>query len=341
MSGITNQSFKSDSTSESPMIRNFFTTTVVSLSLLLATSIATVAANEGGANSPQKAVLVTGSSSGIGLKITQVLAAEGHFVFAGARKQKDLDALNAMENVQAVRLDVTVQADIDAAVETVRSSGKGLYGLVNNAGVYVGGPLIEVDEDELEWLFDVNVFGVYRVTQAFAPMIIEQKGRISTIGSIAGTGSSPLGGIYQMSKHAIEAYTDSLAMEMERFEVGVSVIEPGNYKSAISQSAANRMAEKGYAREGSPYADDIKARLKRPTDRSQYKEPDEVAEAALHALFDETPRRRYMVVPDEGEADWTISKAIEEVVQLNDWQAYSYSRDELVEKLDAAIATNK
>lgn len=322
------------------MIKKYLAALVITVSLFMITFTNVAAAGTDTSHPDQKAVLVTGASSGIGLKITEVLAANGHFVFAGARKQKDLDALNAMENVQAVRLDVTVQAEIDAAVETIRNSEKGLYGLVNNAGVYIGGPLIEVDEDELEWLFDVNVYGVYRVTQAFAPMIIEQKGRISTIGSIAGTGSTPLGGPYQMSKHAIEAYTDSLAMEMERFGVAVSVIEPGNYRSEISRSAVKRMAEKDYAIEGSPYAEDIKERMNRPHDRSQFKEPDEVADATLHALFDPSPKRRYMVVPNEGEASWTISKAIEEVVQLNDWQAYSYSRDQLIEMLDAAIATN-
>ena len=81
---------------------------------------AAVAADSDGQESAQKAVLVTGASSGIGRRMTELLAAEGYFVYAGARSQKDLDALNALENVEAVRLDVTVQDEIDAAVETVR-----------------------------------------------------------------------------------------------------------------------------------------------------------------------------------------------------------------------------
>ena len=125
----------------------------------------------------QQAILVTGASTGIGRKIAEDLAAHGFFVYAGARKQKDIDALNQIANIQAVRLDVTIQEEIDAAVETVRKGNRGLYGLVNNAGVYIGGPLIEVDLEELQWLMDINVYGVYRVTQAFAPMIIESKGR--------------------------------------------------------------------------------------------------------------------------------------------------------------------
>src|SRR4051794_24163964 len=82
---------------------------------------------------PTRAVLVTGASSGIGHKITERLASHGYFVYAGARAQKDLDALNTMKNVQAVKLDVTIPADIAAAVSTVTRAGRGLYGVVNNA----------------------------------------------------------------------------------------------------------------------------------------------------------------------------------------------------------------
>ena len=309
---------------------------ILAIVLLAAAHSGSAASDEMSVNE-QKAVLVTGASTGIGRRITEVLAANGYFVYAGARKQHDLDALNEIENVQAIRLDVTVQEEIDAAVETVRAGGRGLYGLVNNAGVAIGGPLTEVDVSELNWLFDVNVYGVYRVTQAFAPMIIEAKGRITTIGSISGILSGTFFGHYSMSKHAIEAYTDSLAGEMERFDVQVSVIEPGNYESDISKSAIRRISEKDYAKEGSPFAEDFKRMLDRPSDRSQYKAPDEVAEAALHALFDEKPYRRYMVVPEEKEAGWTIGKAIQELVQLNEYQAYSYSREELIAMLDAAM----
>jgi len=255
-----------------------------------------------------KAVLVTGASTGIGRKIVEVLAEQGNYVYAGARKQADLDALDEIDNVQSLKLDVTNQEQIDAAVATVNDGGRGLYGLVNNAGVFIGGPIIDVDLDEFQWLMDVNLFGVYRVTQAFAPMIIEAKGRITTIGSISGIGTDKFSGQYCMSKHAIEAFTDSLAMEMEALDVPVSVIEPGDYDSKITEN------------------------------RSHYKDPDEVAEAAVHALFADKPLRRYMVVPDEDEANWTISEHIEKLVQLNEWQAYSYSREELIAMLDKASA---
>ena len=294
------------------------------------------------ADSEQRAVLITGASTGIGRKITEVFAEQGYFVYAGARKQEDIDALNAIENVQAIELDVTIQEQIDAAVATVNTGGRGLHGLINNAGVYIGGPLIDVDLEEFKWLMDVNVYGVYRMNQAFAPMIIESQGRISTIGSISGTLAGRFSGQYSMSKHAIEAYTDSLAAEIEPLGVKVSVIEPGNYDSAIGDSAKARTLKKNeeYARKGSPFAEDFEQWINRDWGRSQYKSPDEVAEAALHAMFADEPLRRYMVVPREEEAGWTIDKQIEKLVQLNDWQAYTYSREQLIEKLDAAMASD-
>jgi NAD(P)-dependent dehydrogenase (short-subunit alcohol dehydrogenase family) len=298
------------------------------------------AARESGSASTRKAVLVTGASTGIGRKITEVLADNGYFVYAGARKQGDLDALNQIENVQSIRLDVTIQEEIDAAVETVRKGGRGLYGLVNNAGVVIAGPLIEVDEKDLAWLFDVNVFGPYRITQAFAPLIIESKGRITNIGSISGILSASFLGQYSMSKHAIEAYTDALAGEMERFDVKVSVIEPGNFRSQIGKNQARRLSEQPYAKEGSPFAEDLAEWVDYLADRSEFKEPDAVAAATMHALFDENPKRRYLVVPDQKEADWTIRKAIQELVQLNADQPYSYSREQLIDMLDEEMAVN-
>ena len=287
----------------------------------------------------QKAVLVTGASTGIGREIAETLARDGHFVYAGARKQKDLDALNAIENIQAVRLDVTIQTEIDAAVETVREGGRGLHGLINNAGIFVGGPLIEIGMDDFHWLMDVNVYGVVRVTKAFAPLIIESKGRISTVGSIAGILSGRFSGPYSMSKHAMEAFTDTLATEMAKFDVQVSVIEPGNYDSDIAKTARARMSGKGASFEGSYYEEEMTAWASSDTwDRSIYKGPEEVAAAAVDAMFGENPVRRYMVVPNEKEAGWTIGQAINELVQLNEWQEYSYTREQLIEKLDAAMA---
>jgi len=285
-----------------------------------------------------RAVLITGASSGIGLKTTEVLAANGFYVYAGARKQADLDALDAIANVEAVRLDVNVQEDIDAAVAQVEAGGRGLYGLINNAGVLVMEPLIEVSEEVLAFQLNVNVFGPYRVTRAFAPLLSESRGRVATTGSISGIGTWGLGGPYTMSKHAIEAYTDVLAIELDALGVEVAVVEPGNYKSEIMESMVERMREAGYAPEGSMAQDRMERVLSGPADRAQFKEPDEVAEAFLHFLTSENPKRRYMVVPNQNEANFTIRALVRRLVQLNEDQPYAYSRDELMAMIDEAIS---
>ena len=165
---------------------------------------------------PSKAVLVTGASTGIGRRITERLAGDGYFVYAGARKDSDLEALGAIKNVQAVRLDVTNLRDIDAAVETIVRGGRGLYGLVNNAGVATVNSVVDTEWSEFDLVMSVNVYGPYRVTRAFEPLIAAQKGRITTIGSISGILANPRLSAYAMSKHAMEAFTDSLAEEMVR-----------------------------------------------------------------------------------------------------------------------------
>jgi NAD(P)-dependent dehydrogenase (short-subunit alcohol dehydrogenase family) len=296
-------------------------------------AVSTVAAQE---TQDVRAVLITGTSSGIGLRMTEVLSENGFFVYAGARKAADLERLDAMENVKSVRLDVTIQNEIDAAVAFVRAEGRGLYGLINNAGVAVMGPLIEMSEDDMDFQLDVNLLGPYRVTKAFADLLIESEGRVMTVSSIAGILSGPFIGAYSMSKHGVEAFTDVLAAELDRFNVAVAAVEPGNYKSKITASMVRRMEQTGYSAEGSRYGSMLDL-VTGPLDRSQYKEPDDVALAALDFLSSDSPKRRYMVVPNQFEAEITIRQALQELVQLNEDHPYSYTRDELVEMLDQAL----
>jgi len=285
-----------------------------------------------------RAVLVTGASSGIGRATAELLAERGFHVYAGARSQEDLDALDAIENIEAVRLDVTKQDEIDAAVEQVRAGGRGLYGLINNAGVGVVAPLIEITDEDLFFQFDVNVFGPVRVTRAFAPMVIESEGRISTTGSISGFISSPMGGVYAMSKFAVEAYTDALAAEMAPFGVHVSVVEPGSFGSQIGENMLERTRERGYTAEGSLYEDRMEGILAMLEQKSQQTDPAPVAEAFLHAMGDPAPKRRYMVTPNAIEARFTLMTALRRLVELNQDQQFALDRDELIEMLDAALA---
>ena len=286
----------------------------------------------------QKSILVTGASTGIGRHLAEALAEQGHHVYAGARKEKDLAELNAIENVTAVQLDVTNQAQVDAVVALLESDDRGLYGLVNNAGVGGGGLVADTPVDDQSFVYRVNVEGVYRTTKAFAPFVIESKGRIVTTGSIAGTISWPGGSAYSGSKHWMEAFTDALAGEMAGHNVSVSIVEPGNYKSNIRRSSVSREF-KQVEEAGGEVTDEMKQAYEKTAERElSYKEPDEVTEAFLHALFSDAPLLRYMVVPNKREAEMTIGTKINELVQLNQWSPQGFSRDELIQMLDKAMS---
>lgn len=294
----------------------------VLLSVVLSISIVTAADTPQPA--PQKAVLVTGASSGIGRKITERLAAAGYFVYATARKDADLEALGRINNVHAVRLDVTSPQDVSAAVEVITKAGRGLHGLVNNAGVGTGGPVLDSKWEEFELAMDVNALGPVRMTRAFGPLIVAAKGRIVNISSVSGILAGKNTSAYAMSKHAVEAFTDSLATEMQPVGVHVSAVEPGNYNSQIVHNAAARMG--------------ITSRLnERPSDV----EPDPVAAAVEHALFAANPKRRYLVVPNEPQAQRTIRKQIAQLVELNEGQVYTYDRATLIKMLDEALAGSR
>jgi len=286
----------------------------------------------------QQAVLVTGASTGIGRKITEVLAEKGYFVYAGARKDKDLAELNAIENVEAIRLDVTVQQDIDAAVARITEAGRGLHGIVNNAGVAVFVPMNETPEKDIDFVFDVNVYGPYRINKAFTPLLIANKGRTTTIGSISGFVSGARSGTYSMSKFAVEAYTDALAAEMAESGVLVSVIEPGGFKSEIRRKVVLRRMGKDPENPGELTAEEQQQLDQTLARFSDLKEPDVVADAVLHALFDDKPRPRYMVTPNQEEAEITIRTVLTRVAELNADQPYSYSLEELQKMLAEAVA---
>jgi NAD(P)-dependent dehydrogenase (short-subunit alcohol dehydrogenase family) len=267
------------------------------------------------------AVLVTGASAGIGRKITEKLAASGFHVFAGARKPTDLEALDALPNVTAVRLDVNSPADVARAVETVRGSGHALYGLVNNAGVAIIDPVVSTKDEDFDFQMQANVYGVFRVTKAFAPLVIEARGRILNVSSISAFLSDPHTAAYTMSKMAVEGFTNVLASELAPAGVAVIGIEPGAYNTDILKPALARSNTKGFS-----------------ADRSTMKPPDEVATAVLLALTEPRPKRRYMVVPEQAQAEETIRGALEMAVQLNADQPYAYDRAAMIRLLDESLS---
>ena len=269
----------------------------------------------------QKAVLITGATTGIGRMTAERLAAAGYFVYAGARKDADMCELNKIDNIMAVRIDVTEQEQIDEAITLIKKQGRGLWGLVNNAGVFIQAPIIEAKESAFEFLYDVNVFGVFRVTKAFAPMIIESKGRIVNISSISGVLSVGTAGIYAGSKHALEAMTDSLAEELQPFGVHVSAVNPGEFASEMGLTHCKRLLVDTGADWGlfEGRRQEILGRCKARLEAGVENEgilPDAVARAIEQALFEENPRGRYLVA-SQGGAGETIAWAIREMLALN------------------------
>jgi len=290
------------------------------------------------APAPRRAVLVTGASSGIGRRTTELLAERGFLVWAGARKAEDLAELATLAHVRPIRLDVTKQEEIDAAVATITAAGCGLHGVVNNAGVGVFGPLIELPESELRHQLEVNVHGPWRVTRAFAPLLIASGGRVTTTGSISGVVCWPMGGAYCMSKHAVEAFTDTLAAELGPLGVKVSIVDPGNFRSEIEHNARERLRQQGWKREGSRFTAAMDRMLAGSGDRAGHPEPDAVAEAFLHALSDPAPKRRYLVTPNAREAETTVRAALARAVELNRDQPFALDRTALIRLLDEELA---
>ena len=281
------------------------------------------------------AVVVSGAPSGIGRKITERLASEGFWVYAGARTQQEMDDLSAIKNVQAIRLDVTSPSDIATAVALVQQGNRTLRGIVNNAGVVAVAPLVEMSEKELAFVLDVNLFGPYRITKAFAPLLLASKGRVVNISSLNGIVASPMIGAYSMSKHGIEAFSDALAAELSPFGVRVSLIEPGNYGTNIGRNMLAR-ADTAAVR-GSRFERQWRATLAALARFDENPPPEAVADAVLDALSSQNPKHRYLVVPVANQATIVLRQLVDEIVQLNAKQPYSLDRDALVKLLDDAL----
>ena len=322
------------------LTRRFYLS-VITAGLIVTGSMSTnlAAAEPLSETSPQKAILVTGASSGLGRMLAESLASKGYFVYAGARKERDLKALDAIENIQSIRLDVTIQSEIDASVQTVINENRGLYAIVNNAGVGLMAPLIELDEKDLDFIFNVNVFGPYRITKAFAPLLIKSKGRVINIGSIAGVQTRTFYGPYSMSKHALEAFTDALAIELARFDIKVSIIDPGGFNSDIGKNIYKRLKAKGVNFENSLYRNEWENNwVLQGGDLSMMKGPEDMVAAAEHALFDANPQQRYMVVGDAARADRTMRALLHRMLELNENQPFTYDREGLIKLLDEELA---
>ena len=251
-------------------------------------------------------VLITGASTGIGAACAIGCAMRGMSVFAGVRNLSAGEALRVKAGtaIIPVQLDVTEGDSITKAVEVVsREVGDtGLSGLINNAGVAIGSPLEFIPLHQLRRQLEVNVVGQIAVTQALLPLLRRARGRIVNMGSIAGRGTIPMMGPYSASKHALEALTDALRLELDPWGIEVSIIEPGaidtpiwDKSMQISTEIESELPAEGRQLYGVT-AERIRDRVGLAARRAI--PADAVVEAVWHALTAKRPKTRYLVGND-------------------------------------------
>ena len=253
-----------------------------------------------------RAVVITGASTGIGAACALHLDRLGFVVFAGVRKSEDGVALQkaGSDRLVPLELDVTDRTTIQKshAVVFEATKDRGLFGLINNAGIAVVGPLEAVPISDLRQQLEVNVIGQVAVTQAFLPLIRQARGRIINMGSIAGRAATPLMGPYSASKFALEAITDALRLEVQQWGIHVSIIEPGAIATPIWNKSAIEAAERETAIETELRAlyKPVVAAVRKVVGEASKRaiSPDAVAKVVEAALTSPNPKTRYLVGTD-------------------------------------------
>lgn len=253
-----------------------------------------------------RSVVITGASTGIGWAIAKFLIGRGYRVFGSVRKQADADRLRSEfgQNFTPLLFDVTDEAAVLAAARQVREAlgGETLAGLVNNAGVAVAGPVLELAADDFRRQMDINVIGPVIATQAFGPLLGADpslkgpKGRIVMISSVAGKNGNPLSAPYCASKHAIEGLSESLRRELMLFGIDVVIVAPGAVKTPI-WSKAEQFDMSVY--QNSPYLPALNKVMAFMMKLGETGLPAErIAEVVFEALTAAKPKVRYQITPD-------------------------------------------
>jgi NAD(P)-dependent dehydrogenase (short-subunit alcohol dehydrogenase family) len=253
----------------------------------------------------KRSVVVTGASTGIGYAIARFLGNRGMQVFGGVRKQADADRLQRELGAGFIPLlmDVTDEPAVQAAAAKVseRLGNRTLFGLVNNAGIAGGGPLLHQPIDEFRRTMEVNLVGPFTVTKAFGPLLGADRsragapGRIVQISSVAGKLAFPFLGAYVASKFGLEGMSESLRRELLLYGIDVIVVGPGTVKTPIFDKAQELDISQYDATDYGPivrgFVEFFLAESKKGL------EPERIGEVVYSALTVRRPRLRYAVVP--------------------------------------------
>jgi len=243
-------------------------------------------------NVNQKIILITGSALGIGKSSAEYLIDKGHIVYGGDILVEENLYLNDIGGV-ALEMDVTNQEHVDNAIQQIINDHGRIDVLVNNAGLGVYGAIEEVTMEDAFYQYDVNLFGVARVTKSVLPYMREQKsGTIINISSVLGETYGPLAGWYLSTKHALEGWSDALRVELKEFDIDVVIIQPGAINTNffnVSRSYLDKY-KKDSAYEhlyGEPVADSENSVL------SNQSEPIVIAKVINKAINARNPKTRY------------------------------------------------
>ncbi len=254
-----------------------------------------------------KAVLISGASTGIGFRLAERLANMHYRVFAGARKDEDLQRLGAAHsNIVPVTLDVTEPQQVDAIA--ARLAGEDLVALINNAGIAMVGPIEAISADEFESQLQVNLIGCYRLIRACTPMLRKSRGRIINISSTSGLVGWPFAGVYVASKYGLEGLSDVLRIELGRFGIQTVLINPGAVDTPLwdktFSGASDRLTRQPADIQALYEADMRRSEI---TIRKTIKaavSPDAVVDKVIRGLTARRPRARYLVGPSALMQQW-------------------------------------
>ena len=243
----------------------------------------------------KEVILITGASSGIGYETASALARQGHKVYAAARRVERMEPLKA-EGVVPIGMDVTDEQSMAVGVQSILDAEGRIDVLVNNAGYGFFGAIETVPMAEARRQLEVNIFGLARLCQLVLPTMRKQgSGRIINTSSVAGKATMHFGGWYNVSKYAVEAFSDALRMEMHPFGIDVVLIEPGGIKTDWGLIAADHLAEssKGsvYERDGQREAHIMRLGY----ESNLMSKPRVVTRAICRAVNSRRPRVRYRI----------------------------------------------